>query len=147
LEPDHHKEREISELNRIYRPPGSEKTEFAQDCLKTYNLMKKHDFVYTGLQGHKNIIYENVTNHERERVVDLMKIFSGDPLIVKIPYWHYNFLPAIIYVTCKFDPKEFCSHCRKYEEKDEYSDIFLKIYRIVKFKHDPNTDRFTIILQ
>jgi hypothetical protein len=44
--------------------------------------MRKQDFLYTGLRCHKNIIYENVTNHER--LVDLMKMFSGDPLIVKI---------------------------------------------------------------
>jgi sulfopyruvate decarboxylase TPP-binding subunit len=46
--------------------------------------MTKKDFVYTGLRGHKNIIYENVTNNERLK--NLMKMFSGDPLIVKIPY-------------------------------------------------------------
>jgi hypothetical protein len=78
--------------------------------------MKKQDFVYTGLRGHKNIIYDNFTNHER--LEDLIKIFSGDPLIVRIPYGHYNFLPSIIYVTCKFDTKEFCSNYRKYEEND-----------------------------
>jgi hypothetical protein len=64
LERDCHKKRKIPELNWIYGPPGSEKTEFVQDCLKTYDLMKKQDFVYTGLYGHKNIIYENVTNHK-----------------------------------------------------------------------------------
>jgi hypothetical protein len=25
--------------------------------LKTYDIMRKEDFVYTGLRGHKNIIY------------------------------------------------------------------------------------------
>jgi hypothetical protein len=57
LERDRHKEREIPEVNWIYGPPGSRKTEFPQDCLKTYDLMRKHDFVYTGLWDHKNIIY------------------------------------------------------------------------------------------
>jgi hypothetical protein len=42
-----------------------------------------------------------------------MKMFSGDPLVVKIPYGLYNFLPSIIYVTCEFEPKEFCSHYKK----------------------------------
>jgi hypothetical protein len=56
LERDHHKERKIPEVNWIYRPPRLEKTEFAQDSLKTYDLMKKQDFVYTGLLGYKNII-------------------------------------------------------------------------------------------
>jgi hypothetical protein len=37
-----------------------------------------------------------------------MKMFSGDILVAKISYGHYYFLPAIIYVTCTFDPKEFC---------------------------------------
>jgi hypothetical protein len=72
--------------------------------------MRKKDFLYTELQSHENIIYENVTKHER--LEDLMKMFSGDPFVVKIPHAHYNFLPAIIYVTCEFDPKEFCSHYR-----------------------------------
>jgi hypothetical protein len=105
--------------------------------------MRKHDFVYTGLHGHKNIIYENVTNHER--LEDLMKMFSGDPLIIKIPYGPYNFLPSIIYVTCEFDLKEFCSYYRKYTEKDGCNDLLLKIDCIVEWKHHPNTNRFTII--
>jgi hypothetical protein len=145
LERDRHKEREIPEVNWTYGPPGSGKTEFEQDWLKTYDFMKKQDFVYTGLHGHKNIIYENITNHER--LEDLMKMFSGDPLIVKIPYGRYNFLPAIIYVSCKFDTKEFCSHYVKYEEKDWYSDLLLKIDGIVKCKHNPNSDHFTVILK
>jgi hypothetical protein len=95
LERDSHKEREIPEVVWIYGHPGSGKTEFAQKSLKTYEIMRKHDFVFTGLRGHKNIIYENVTNHER--LEDLMKMFSGDPLVVKIPY---NFLQSIIYITC-----------------------------------------------
>jgi hypothetical protein len=86
----------------------SAKTEFAQHCLNTYDLMRKQDFVCTGLRGHKNFIYENVTNHER--LEDLIKMILGDLLIVKIPYRHYNFLSTIIYVTCEFDIKEFCSH-------------------------------------
>jgi hypothetical protein len=53
FERDRHKEREIPEFNWIYGPPCSRKTEIPQDCLKTYEL-----------RGHKNIIYENVTNHE-----------------------------------------------------------------------------------
>jgi hypothetical protein len=57
LKRDSHKEREIPEVAWIYGPPCSEKTEFAQDCLKTYDIMRKEDFVYTGLRGHKNIIY------------------------------------------------------------------------------------------
>jgi hypothetical protein len=56
--------------------------------------MRKKDFVYTGLHGHKNTIYENIKN--RERLEDLMKMFSGDALFVKIPYGRYNFLPSII---------------------------------------------------
>jgi hypothetical protein len=36
-----------------------------------YFQLKKHEFVYTGLVGYKNIIYENVTNHER--LVGLIK--------------------------------------------------------------------------
>jgi hypothetical protein len=59
-----------------YGSSGSGKTEFAQDCLRIYDLMRKQDFVYTGLLDHKNIIYENITNHER--FVDLMKMFPGD---------------------------------------------------------------------
>jgi hypothetical protein len=145
LERYRHKEREIPELNWIYGPPGSGKTEFAQNCLKTYDLMKKQDFIYIGLRGHKNIIYENVTNHEK--LEDLMKMFSGDPVVVKIPYGHYNFLPAIFYVTCQFDPKEFCSHYRKYEKKDGYNDLLLKIDRIVECKRNPSTNHFTVILQ
>jgi hypothetical protein len=107
--------------------------------------MKKHEFVYTGLQNHKNIIYENVTNHER--LEDLIKTFSNDPFILKIPYGHYNFLPAIIYVTCEFYPKEFCLYYRKYAEKDGCSDLLLKIDRIVECKHDANTNHFTVTLQ
>jgi hypothetical protein len=107
--------------------------------------MKKQHFVYAGLRGPENIIYENVTNHER--LEDLMKMFSGDPLVVKISYGHYNFLPTIIYVTWEFDPKEFCSHYRKYEEKGGYDDLLLKIDRIVECKLDPNTDHFIVILQ
>jgi hypothetical protein len=78
-----------------------------------------------------------------------MKMFSGDPLIVKISYGYCNFLPVIIYVTCEFDPKEFYSHYRKYEEKDGYNDLLLKIDRIVECKLDlnPNTNHFTVILQ
>jgi hypothetical protein len=60
------KKREIPEVNWIYGHPGLGKIEFTQDSLKTYDLMKKHDFVYTRLRSHKNIIYdENVTNNER----------------------------------------------------------------------------------
>jgi hypothetical protein len=32
--------------------------------LKTYDLIKKHDFLYTGFGGYKNIIYEKVINNE-----------------------------------------------------------------------------------
>jgi hypothetical protein len=106
--------------------------------------MRKHDFVYTGLRGHKNIIYENVTNHER--LEDLMKMFSGDLFVVKIPYGHYNFLSSIIYFTCQFYPKEFCSHYRKYEEKDEYNDLLLKIDCTAEYKLDLNTNQFAVIL-
>jgi hypothetical protein len=35
LELDRHKEREIPEVNWIYRSPGSEKTKLAQDSLKS----------------------------------------------------------------------------------------------------------------
>jgi hypothetical protein len=105
--------------------------------------MRKQDFDYTGLRGHKNIIYENVTNNER--LEDLMKMFSDDHLVVKIPCNNYNFLPSIIYVTCQFDPKEFCFHYRKYEEKDGYN-LLLNIDRIVECKHDPSTNHFTVIL-
>jgi hypothetical protein len=45
LERDWNKEREIPEVNWIYSPSGSGKTEFEQDCLKTYDLMRKQDFV------------------------------------------------------------------------------------------------------
>jgi hypothetical protein len=41
LEPDRHKEREIPEVAWIYGLPGSGKTEFAQDCLKTYDIITK----------------------------------------------------------------------------------------------------------
>jgi hypothetical protein len=52
LERDRHKEREIPEVNWIYCPPGSGKTEFARDCLKTCDIMRKKtlstlDFVVT----------------------------------------------------------------------------------------------------
>jgi hypothetical protein len=52
LERDFHKEREIPEVAWIYGLPGSGKTEFAQDCLKTYDIMRKKtlstlDFVVT----------------------------------------------------------------------------------------------------
>jgi hypothetical protein len=40
LERDSHKEREIPEVAWIYGPPGSVKTEFVQDCLKTYDIMR-----------------------------------------------------------------------------------------------------------
>jgi hypothetical protein len=73
LERDSHKEREIHEVNWIYGSPSSGKTEFAQHSLKTYDMMRKKDFVYTGLRGHKNIIYGNDTNHER--LEHTMKMF------------------------------------------------------------------------
>jgi hypothetical protein len=107
--------------------------------------MRKKDFIYTGLRGHKNNIYENVTNNER--LEDLMKMFSDDPLVVKIPYGNYNFLPSVIYVTCQYDLKEFCSHYRKYAEKDGYDDLLLKIDRIAECKSDPSTNDFTGVLQ
>jgi hypothetical protein len=52
LERDSHKEREIPEVAWIYGLPSSGKTEFAQDCLKTYDIMTKKvlstlDFVIT----------------------------------------------------------------------------------------------------
>jgi hypothetical protein len=131
-ERDCHKQREIPEINWIYRPQGSGKTEFAQDCLKRYDLIKKRDFVNTGLRDYKNIIYENVINNEKLEY--MMKMLSGDPLIVKIPYEHYLFLPTIIYFICEFYPKVFCSHYRKYEEKDGYSDIFFKLIVLLKVK-------------
>jgi hypothetical protein len=90
-------------------------------------------------------MYENVTNHER--LVNLMKMFSGNLLVVKIPYCHYYCSPAIIYVKCEFHPKEFCLYYRKYVEKDGYSDLLLKIYGLVKCKLDPNINYFTVILQ
>jgi hypothetical protein len=89
-----------------------EKTEFAQNCLKTYDLMRKHDFLFTGLRGYKNVIYENVKNNEKLEQIKIMRMFSGDPLVIKISYCYYNFLPIIIYVFCEFDPKEFCFHYR-----------------------------------
>jgi hypothetical protein len=70
--------------------------------------MKKDKFLYIGHRDHRNIIYEKVTNSER--LEDLMKTFSGDPLVVKILKGHYNFLQPIIYVTCEFKPEKFCSH-------------------------------------
>jgi hypothetical protein len=145
LERDSNKEREIPEVAGIYGLSGSGKIEFVQDCLKTYDIRRKHDFVYTGLRGYKNIIYENVTNHER--LEDLMKMFSGNPLIIKIPYGNCNFLPSIIYVICKYDPKEFCFHYRKYLEKDGYKDLLLKLDRIAECKRDPSTNYFTVTLQ
>jgi hypothetical protein len=36
-----HKEREIPEVNWIYGSPGWRKTEFAEGCFKTYDLMRK----------------------------------------------------------------------------------------------------------
>jgi hypothetical protein len=107
--------------------------------------MRKQDFVYTGLRSHKNIIHENVGNHER--LEDLMKMFSGDSLVVKISNGNYNFLPSIIYVTSEFDPKKFCSHYRKHEEKDRRNDLLLKVDRIVECKHDPYTNHFTVVLE
>jgi hypothetical protein len=65
LERDSHKEREIPEVAWIYGLPCSGKTEFAQDTLKTNDLTKKDNFFYTGLLGHKNILYENVINGGR----------------------------------------------------------------------------------
>jgi hypothetical protein len=94
--------------------------------------MKKVKFVYTRVFGHKNIIYENVTNHER--LEDLIKMFSDNPLIVKISYDRYNLLQTTIYVTCEFESKEFSSHYKKIEEKDGYNDQLLKIDRIVECK-------------
>jgi putative component of membrane protein insertase Oxa1/YidC/SpoIIIJ protein YidD len=76
-----------------------------------------------------------------------MKMFSGDPLVGKIPYCPYNFLPPINYITCQFYPKDFCSHYRKYEEKGGYNDLLLKIDTIVKCKLDPSTNHFTVVLQ
>jgi hypothetical protein len=55
LERDRYKEREIPEVNWIFGPPGSGKTEFAQESVKTYDLMKKHDFIYTGLRVIKTL--------------------------------------------------------------------------------------------
>jgi hypothetical protein len=72
--------------------------------------MKKQDFVYTELRGYKNIIYENITDHKILK--HLMKILSDDSLALKIQYCHYKFLPAIIYITCEFEHKEFYSHYR-----------------------------------
>jgi hypothetical protein len=145
LERDSHKEREIPEVAWIYGPPGSGKTEFAQDCLKAYDIMRKKNFVYTGLHGHKNIIYENVTNNER--LEDLMKMLSDDHLVVKIPYRHYNFFTYLIFVTCEFDPEVFCTHYRKYVEKGRYNDLLLKIDRICECKRDPSTNHFTVTVQ
>jgi hypothetical protein len=78
----------------------------------------------------KHHIYRNLSYNGR--LQHLMKMFSGDPLLEKIPYSHYNFLPTTIYVTYEFDPKEFYSHYRKYEEKDTHSNLLLKIDRIVQ---------------
>jgi hypothetical protein len=103
--------------------------------------MRKQEFVYTGLRGDKNIIYENVTNHERLK--DLMKMFSNDLFIVKIPYCHYNFLPAIIYVTCEFDLKELVHIIENMQRR-----VDIVIYSsIVECKLDPSTNHFTVILQ
>jgi hypothetical protein len=107
--------------------------------------MRKKDFVNTGLRGHKNIIYENVTN--TERLEDLIKMFSDNHLVVKILYGYYNFLLFVIYVTCSFDPKEFCSHYRVYKEKNGYNDLLLKIDSIVECTRDPITNHFTATLQ
>jgi hypothetical protein len=74
-------------------------------------------------------------------------MFSGDLLIIKIQYGNYNFLPSIIYVTWEFDPKEFCSHYRKYAEKSGYDDLLLKIDRIAECKRDTSTNHFTVTLQ
>jgi hypothetical protein len=41
LECDRNKQREIPEVNWIYGPPGSRKIEFAQDCMKTYDISRK----------------------------------------------------------------------------------------------------------
>jgi hypothetical protein len=106
----------IAEVNWIYGLPGSGKIEFVKDSLRIYDLMKKHDFIHTRLRSHKNIIYKNVTNNKTLKY--MMKMFSGDPLIVKISYCHYNFLPTTIYVTCEFELKQFCSHYRIYVDKD-----------------------------
>jgi hypothetical protein len=76
-----------------------------------------------------------------------MKMFSGNPLVVKIPYGHYNFLSSIIYVASEFELKEFCSHYRKYAEKGGYNDLLLKIDRIAECKHDSNTNYFAVTLQ
>jgi putative component of membrane protein insertase Oxa1/YidC/SpoIIIJ protein YidD len=76
-----------------------------------------------------------------------MKMLSDDRLVVKIPYGHYNFLPSIIYVTCQYDPKEFCSHYRFYKEKNGYDDLLLKIDRIVECTYDPIFNHFTATLQ
>jgi hypothetical protein len=107
--------------------------------------MRKENFVYIGLHGHTNIIYENVTNHER--LEQLMKMFSNDPLAVKIPYGYYDFLPSIIYVTCELDPNQFCLHYKRYNEKDGYNDLLVKIDCIVECKHDHNTNQFTVVYQ
>jgi putative component of membrane protein insertase Oxa1/YidC/SpoIIIJ protein YidD len=74
-------------------------------------------------------------------------MFSNDPFTVNIPYGNYNFLPFIIYVTCEFDPVEFCSHYKTIVEKDGYNDLLLKIDRIVECKHDSSTNQFTIVYQ
>jgi hypothetical protein len=73
-------------------------------------------------------------------------MFSGNPLVVKIPYGNYNFLPSIIYVTCQYDPKEFCSHYRFYKEKSGYNDLLLKIDRIVECTYDHISNPFTATL-
>jgi hypothetical protein len=62
--------------------------------------MRKQDFVYTGLQNNKNMIYENVTNYER---LEELMMFSSDPLVAKIPYVLYNFLSVIMFGTCEFE--------------------------------------------
>jgi hypothetical protein len=76
-----------------------------------------------------------------------MKIFSGSTLVVMIPNNRYIFLPSIIYVTCQYDLKEFCSHYKKYEEKDRYSVLLLKIDHNVENKLNFDTNNFTVILQ
>jgi hypothetical protein len=74
-------------------------------------------------------------------------MFSADHLIIKIQYGHYNFLPSKIYITCTFDPKEFCSNYRINKEKDGYNDLLLKLDGIAECKLDPTTNHFTITLQ
>jgi putative component of membrane protein insertase Oxa1/YidC/SpoIIIJ protein YidD len=74
-----------------------------------------------------------------------MKMFSNNPLTVKIPYGNYYILPSIIYTTCEYNPLEFCSDYKIIEEKDKYNDLLLKVDRIVECEHDCNTNQFTVI--